>query len=140
MAKTLSTILKRDYSDDLDKIKTSANQEGIHILMFWSKEEEEEDNNQMTNCPERFFDSVTMSVMESPMLLNQSKVTVDESTLAYLLLQKSPQCPFTRTPLGQDSFCFLLDLLEDINAWRRSIKQGSSSHHNEKSEAVGEEA
>ncbi|KAK4289289.1 hypothetical protein Pmani_037732 [Petrolisthes manimaculis] len=120
-SKTLLTILKRDYGEELNKINTSATKADIRIFLLPQAEEDD-----MANCPDRLVDGVTMSVMESPVLLHKSQVTVDESTLVYLLLQKSPQCPFTRTPLHHDSFCRLPDLQQEIHAWR---KEGSCSHH-----------
>ncbi|KAK3866829.1 hypothetical protein Pcinc_027662 [Petrolisthes cinctipes] len=120
-SKTLLTILKRDYGEELNRINSSATKADIQIFLLPQAEEDD-----MANCPDRLLDGVTMSVMESPVLLHKSQVTVDESTLVYLLLQKSPQCPFTRTPLHHDSFCRLPDLQQEIHAWR---KEGSCSHH-----------
>ncbi|KAK3866825.1 hypothetical protein Pcinc_027659 [Petrolisthes cinctipes] len=92
-SKTLLTILKRDYGEDLNRINRSGCEEGIQILLFMSQAKDDD----LANCPDRLLDGVTMSVMESPVLLHKSQVTVDESTLVYLLLQKSPQCSFTLT-------------------------------------------
>ncbi|KAK3891837.1 hypothetical protein Pcinc_004307 [Petrolisthes cinctipes] len=83
-----------------------------------------------TQCPERFVDGVTQLMIESPVLLQTSQVTVDETTLVYLLLQKSPRCPFTRTTLDQHSFCRLPELQQEIHAWRTNVSTTSHHHNN----------
>ncbi|KAK3891846.1 hypothetical protein Pcinc_004316 [Petrolisthes cinctipes] len=67
--------------------------------------------------------------MESPVLLQTSQVTVDETTLVYLLLQKSPRCPFTRTTLDQHSFCRLPELQQEIHAWRTNVSTTTTLSH-----------
>ncbi|KAK3890980.1 hypothetical protein Pcinc_005147 [Petrolisthes cinctipes] len=80
----------------------------------------------------RFVDGVTQSMMESPVLLQTSQVTVDETTLVYLLLQKSPRCPFTRATFDQHSFCRLPELQQEIHNWKTdaSTTSSTSQHHN----------
>ncbi|KAK3891833.1 hypothetical protein Pcinc_004303 [Petrolisthes cinctipes] len=78
----------------------------------------------------RFVDGVTQLMMESPVLLQTSQMTVDETALVYLLLQKSPRCPFTRTTLDQHSFCRLPELQLEIHAWRTNVSTTSHHHNN----------
>ncbi|KAK4289290.1 hypothetical protein Pmani_037733 [Petrolisthes manimaculis] len=47
-SKTLLTILKWDYGENLNRINRSANEEGIQLLIFMPQDEED-----MANCPER---------------------------------------------------------------------------------------
>ncbi|KAK3891848.1 hypothetical protein Pcinc_004318 [Petrolisthes cinctipes] len=105
----------------MDKIRWSASHFGFQMPVITPDED-----HATTQCPERFVDGVTQLMMESPVLLQTSQVTVDETTLVYLLLQKSPLCPFIRTTLDQHSFCRLLK--QEIHAWRTNVS--TTSHHN----------
>lgn len=114
-SRSLVTVLEKDFNEELISIDKSASRIGIRMpFQFKAKKVDTSD------CPESFTDGLTYSVMDSPVLLKVSQVTVDEKTLVYLLLQDSPLCPFTRTPLHHDSFCRLSDLQQKIHAWRKA--------------------
>lgn len=112
-SQSLAAEFRRNHSEELNRISNSASK--ANIDMHYLVQAENEDT---AECPESFIDGLTMSVMEAPVLLRRAQMTVDEATLVHLLLQKSPQCPFTRTPLHHDSFCRLPDLQQEIRAWR----------------------
>lgn len=112
-SQSLAAVIRRNHIGELYSIVNSASKADID--MHYLLETEIEDT---ADCPERFTDGLTLSVMESPVFLQRAQMTVDETTLVYLLLQKSPQCPFTRTPLHHNSFSRLPDLQQEIHAWR----------------------
>ncbi|KAK3849825.1 hypothetical protein Pcinc_043433 [Petrolisthes cinctipes] len=115
---SLVSTLRKDHGEELDRISQHTYRMGIPLQFL----PEAIDDDTTINCPERFVDSLTFSVMEAPVLLKTSQVTVDEATLLYLLLQEPSLCPFTRTPLhhDDDSFCRLPDLQHEIQVWRAS--------------------
>ncbi|KAK3891840.1 hypothetical protein Pcinc_004311 [Petrolisthes cinctipes] len=121
----LVQLLGRDHSQEMDKIRWSASNFGFQMPVITPDED-----HVTTQCPERFVDGVTQLMIESPVLLQTSQVTVDETTLVYLLLQKSPRCPFTRTTLDQHSFCRLPELQQEIHAWRTNVSTTSHHHNN----------
>lgn len=110
----LVTVLERDFIKDADSIWRRASRIGIKMPFHLTCKDA-----RTPDCPENFADALTYSVMDSPVLLKKSQVTVDERTLVYLLLKESPLCPFTRTPLQNDSFCRLPHLQQKIRAWRK---------------------
>ncbi|KAK3888622.1 hypothetical protein Pcinc_007347 [Petrolisthes cinctipes] len=118
----LVQVLTRDHNQEMDKIRRSASDLGFQMPVLTPNED-----HIITQCPERFVDGVTQSIMESPVLLQTSQVTVDETTLVYLLLQKSPRCPFTRATLDQHSFCRLPELQQEIHDWKTDASTTSST-------------
>ncbi|KAK3864856.1 hypothetical protein Pcinc_029481 [Petrolisthes cinctipes] len=124
-SKTLAQLLMADHKEELVKITG-----GDFIPQDLAQSSQVAEN-----CPERFLDGLTQTPMESPVLLRRSQVTVDETTLVYLLLQKAPQCPFTRTPLHYGSFCRIPKLHQEIHAWRTTGRLNVD--HQEPSSSAG---
>ncbi|KAK3854176.1 hypothetical protein Pcinc_039328 [Petrolisthes cinctipes] len=112
-SQSLVQLLGRDHSQEMKQIRWSASNFGFQMPIITPDED-----HVTTQCPQRFVDGVTQTMMESPVLLQTSQVTVDETTLVYLLVQKSPRCPFTCETLDQHSFCLLPQLQQEIQAWR----------------------
>ncbi|XP_071552338.1 uncharacterized protein [Panulirus ornatus] len=119
---SVAAALRRDHGQTLADLSIRALdlQYSLYRLTQGNEESTEE-------CPERFMDSVTQTVMEAPVMLASSNMVVDESTLMHLLLV-SPKDPFTRQPLDQGSYTRLPDLRAEIDAWRNS--RGGSHHTN----------
>ncbi|XP_045624606.1 uncharacterized protein [Procambarus clarkii] len=111
----ISRVLRIRYGELLSSLNKQVAVTGFHFNNFPTPEESTEE------CPEQFVDSLTQAVMEAPVLLQSSKMVVDESTLVHLLLE-FPSDPFTRCPLDPGSFSRLPDLQADIAAWRNTSR------------------
>ncbi|XP_069180518.1 uncharacterized protein [Procambarus clarkii] len=111
----ISRVLRIRYAELLSSLNEKVAVTGFHFNNFPTPEESTEE------CPEQFVDKLTQVVMEAPVLLQSSKIVVDESTLVRLLLE-SPSDPFTRCPLDPGSFSRLPDLQADIAAWRNTSR------------------
>lgn len=69
------------------------------------------------DCPEEFLDPLMFTMMEDPVILPASKVTVDRSTIVAHLLSDTTD-PFNRTPLSIDMVIENSDLKKKINQWK----------------------
>ena len=69
------------------------------------------------DVPEDFMDPIMMTPMTDPVVLPDSKATVDRSTAIRHLLA-SPTDPFTRTPLSLEDLQEDLALRMRIATWR----------------------
>ena len=80
--------------------------------------EEEE----MGDVPDEFLDPLMFTLMEDPVILPTSRITVDRSTIVSHLLSDSTD-PFNRTPLTIDQVKPDEDIKAKIAAWKASKKK-----------------
>ncbi|XP_061072260.1 ubiquitin conjugation factor E4 A [Conger conger] len=92
-----------------DKIKSLADQQ----------QQEEET---YSDAPDEFLDPIMSTVMQDPVLLPSSHVTVDRSTIARHLLSDQTD-PFNRSPLTMDQIRPNEDLKQRILQWLAERKQ-----------------
>lgn len=64
----------------------------------------------LDSAPDEFLDEMTNELMKDPVMLPNSKMILDRSTIERLLMEK-PVDPYDRTPLSKDQL---------IPRWRRS--------------------
>jgi ubiquitin conjugation factor E4 B len=74
---------------------------------------------QLGEIPDDFLDPLMSTLMEDPVILPGSKVTVDRSTIMHHLLQNSND-PFDRSPLDASMLKEDTSLKEKIQAWKSS--------------------
>lgn len=109
-------VLRLDHAQYLSSLGKKAADSNIFFHHFPVPYQESSEE-----VPEEFRDSVTLAVMEAPVLLHSSKMVTDESTLIRLLLESGLD-PFTRCPLDQGSYSRLPQLQADILAWKETTK------------------
>lgn len=63
----------------------------------------------LDSAPDEFLDEMTNELMKDPVMLPNSKMILDRSTIERLLMEK-PVDPYDRTPLSKDQL---------IPRWRR---------------------
>ena len=63
----------------------------------------------LDSAPDEFLDEMTNELMKAPVMLPNSKMILDRSTIERLLMEK-PVDPYDRTPLSKDQL---------IPRWRR---------------------
>lgn len=93
------------------------------------KAEDDEDEAELGEVPDEFLDPVMFSLMEEPVILPTSKVTIDLSTIKSHLLS-DPKDPFNRTPLTLDQVIPNTELKEKIAAWKASQREKRQSGAN----------
>jgi len=69
------------------------------------------------DAPDEFMDPLMMTVMDDPVILPGSKVTVDRATIMNHLLQNSND-PFDRSPLEASQLKDNVELREKVKAWK----------------------
>jgi len=79
-----------------------------------AKEEEE-----LGEAPDEFLDPLMQTLMDDPVLLTTSNVTVDRSTIEQHLLNSKID-PFNRAPLSIDMIKPAVELKAKIDAWKAS--------------------
>ena len=72
------------------------------------------------DVPEEFVDPIMMTPMSDPVVLPDSKATIDRSTAIRHLLA-SPTDPFTRTPLSLEDLHEDIGLRMRITSWRSKL-------------------
>ena len=72
------------------------------------------------DVPEEFVDPIMMTPMSDPVVLPDSKATIDRSTAIRHLLA-SPTDPFTRTPLSLEDLHEDMALRMRIASWRSKL-------------------
>ncbi|KAJ3028979.1 UNVERIFIED_CONTAM: hypothetical protein HDU68_000419 [Siphonaria sp. JEL0065] len=84
-------------------------------LWFWSAE-----------IVHVFLDPLMATLMEDPVILPTSNITVDRSTIITQLLS-NPLDPFNRMPLTIDMVVPNVELKQQIDAWRKQQKSGHAT-------------
>ncbi len=74
---------------------------------------------ELGDVPDDFLDPVLYTLMEDPVILPTSNVTVDRTMIKTHLLS-DPHDPFNRQPLSIADVVPNVELKERIDAWRRS--------------------
>ncbi|KAF9170198.1 hypothetical protein BGX20_009313 [Mortierella sp. AD010] len=95
------------------------------------KLQEAEDEEELGEIPDEFLDPLLYSLMEDPVLLPTSNISIDRSTIKSHLLSDSTD-PFNRKPLKIGDVIDNVELREKIQEWKRSQKskknQQSADH------------
>lgn len=90
------------------------------------RQSEEDEEMELGEIPDEFLDPLMFTLMEDPVILPTSKVSIDRSTIKSHLLS-DPTDPFNRSPLK------LEDVIEDVELKQRifEFKKGKKSHPSE---------
>jgi ubiquitin conjugation factor E4 B len=81
------------------------------------KEAEDQEELDFGEPPEDYVDPLLASLMEDPVILPTSKVTIDRSTIISHLLS-DPNDPFNRAPLKIEAVIPNVELKKQIDAWK----------------------
>ncbi|KAF2491056.1 ubiquitin conjugation factor E4 [Lophium mytilinum] len=91
--------------------------EQLAIVIQNTKEAEDQEELDFGEVPDEFTDPLLASLMEDPVILPTSKVTIDRSTIQSHLLS-DPNDPFNRSPLKIEDVIPNEELKAQINAWK----------------------
>ncbi|KAJ3082921.1 hypothetical protein HDU99_001175 [Rhizoclosmatium hyalinum] len=105
-------------SRDLDELHAFVKK--VEDVIRNTQVEEEE----LGDIPDEFLDPLMASLMEDPVILPTSNITVDRSTIITQLLS-NPLDPFNRKPLTIDMVIPNVELKQQIEAWRKQQKSGN---------------
>ncbi|KAK6205368.1 ubiquitin elongating factor core-domain-containing protein [Scheffersomyces amazonensis] len=83
---------------------------------------EENEELELGDIPDEFLDPLMYTLMEDPVKLPSSKISIDRSTIKAHLLSDSTD-PFNRMPLKLDDVIDDIELREKIEEFKRSKKQ-----------------
>lgn len=72
----------------------------------------------MSDCPDEFLDPLMYMVMEDPVILPRSRISIDKKTIQQHLLN-DPTDPFNRTPLTFEEVIPDVELKAKIDAYKR---------------------
>mgnify|MGYP003365443375 FL=1 len=72
----------------------------------------------MSDCPDEFLDPLMYIVMEDPVILPRSRISIDKKTIQQHLLN-DPTDPFNRTPLKFEEVIPDVELKAKIDAYKR---------------------
>ncbi|KAF2184279.1 hypothetical protein K469DRAFT_633596 [Zopfia rhizophila CBS 207.26] len=86
-----------------------------------AKEEADLEEQDLGEIPQEFEDPLMATLMEDPVILPTSRITVDRSTIRSHLLS-DPNDPFNRVPLTFDQIIPNTELKEKIQAWKAEKK------------------
>ena len=106
-------------------------------MLFRSKEIDNQAEEDLGEIPDEFSDPIMGSLMEDPVILPMSRLTVDRSTIRAHLLS-SPLDPFNRQPLKIEDVIPDTELLKKIQAWKEERKAAAKKVIEDKME--GEKA
>ncbi|KAI8362010.1 ubiquitin elongating factor core-domain-containing protein [Mortierella sp. GBAus27b] len=85
------------------------------------RQQEALDEEEMGEIPDEFLDPLLFTLMEDPVLLPTSNISIDRSTIKSHLLSDSTD-PFNRAPLSIGDVIDNVELREKIQAWKASLK------------------
>ncbi|KAI3636711.1 hypothetical protein MIR68_004978 [Amoeboaphelidium protococcarum] len=86
------------------------------------KAEDQQEEEDLGEVPDEYLDPLMFSLMEDPVILPTSKITVDRSTITSHLLSDSTD-PFNRRPLSIDMVQPNEELRAQIQSWKLSKKR-----------------
>jgi ubiquitin conjugation factor E4 B len=86
-----------------------------------AKAEDEEEEEDYGDVPDEYLDPLVYTIMEDPVILPASRVTIDRSTIRSHLLS-DPNDPFNRMPLKVEDVIPNTELKEKIEAYKRERK------------------
>jgi len=81
-----------------------------------TKRREEEGEVELGEIPDDFLDPLMATLMEDPVILPSSRVTIDRQTIRIHLLG-NPLDPFNRSPLKVEDVISNTELKNQIQAW-----------------------
>ncbi|KAH0613172.1 uncharacterized protein H6S33_009552 [Morchella sextelata] len=90
-----------------------------------TKRREEEGEEELGEIPDDFLDPLMATLMEDPVILPSSKVSIDRQTIKVHLLS-DPKDPFNREPLKIEDVIPNTELKEQIEAWIKERRAGNS--------------
>ncbi|KAF9935087.1 hypothetical protein BGZ65_003503 [Modicella reniformis] len=90
----------------------------------------ERDEEELGEIPDEFLDPLLYSLMEDPVLLPTSNISIDRSTIKSHLLSDTTD-PFNRMPLTIGDVIDNVELREKIQAWKVSQKSSRRQHQAE---------
>lgn len=90
-----------------------------------TKRREEEGEEELGEIPDDFLDPLMATLMEDPVILPSSKVTIDRQTIKVHLLS-DPKDPFNREPLKIEDVIPNTELKGQIEAWVKERRAGNS--------------
>ncbi|KAG2731032.1 hypothetical protein G9P44_006181 [Scheffersomyces stipitis] len=85
------------------------------------RQEDEDEEMELGEVPDEFLDPLMYTVMEDPVVLPTSKISIDRSTIKAHLLS-DPTDPFNRMPLKMEDVVDDVELKEKILAFKRDKK------------------
>lgn len=103
-----------------------------------AKEMDEQAEEDLGEVPEEFTDPLMDTLMEDPVILPMSKITVDRSTIRSHLLN-DPKDPFNRQPLKIEDVIPNTKLLEKIKTWKEERKAAAKQSIEDKMDIDGPE-
>lgn len=106
------TSVQNDVISRFLEFGRSADQERISV---------EQEELEMGEIPDEFLDPLMYTLMEDPVVLPGSKITIDRSTIKAHLLS-DPTDPFNRMPLKLEEVVDDVEMREKIAQWRGSRK------------------
>ncbi|KAG0374728.1 hypothetical protein BGX24_010026 [Mortierella sp. AD032] len=86
---------------------------------------EAQDEEELGDIPDEFLDPLLYTLMEDPVILPTSKMSIDRSTIKSHLLSDSTD-PFNRKPLNIADVVDDVDLRDKIQAWKASQRKKST--------------
>ncbi|KAI9339915.1 ubiquitin elongating factor core-domain-containing protein [Obelidium mucronatum] len=84
------------------------------------------EDEELGEIPDEYLDPLMATLMEDPVILPTSNITVDRSTIITQLLS-NPLDPFNRKPLTIDMVIPNTELKQQIDAWRKQQKSGNAT-------------
>ena len=93
----------------------------LKVRFVEAKAREDEEEEDLGEAPEEFMDPLLWALMEDPVILPISRVTVDRSTIQSHLLS-DPNDPFNRTPLKIEDVIDDTEKKAAIVAWKTEMK------------------
>jgi ubiquitin conjugation factor E4 B len=91
-----------------------------------AKEVEDQEEMDFGEPPDAFQDPLLFTLMEDPVILPISKITIDRSTIQSHLLS-DPHDPFNRTPLKIEDVIPDAERKAEIQAWKEEMRAKSKA-------------
>ncbi|KAI3404279.2 ufd2 [Candida oxycetoniae] len=88
---------------------------------------EENEELELGEVPDEFLDPLMFTLMEDPVILPSSKISIDRSTIKAHLLSDATD-PFNRMPLKLENVIDDVELKEKINAFKKQKKEAKQNN------------
>lgn len=86
------------------------------------EQQQKEDQEALIDPPDEFLDPIMSTIMQDPVVLPSSKVSIDRTTIARHLLSDQTD-PFNRSPLSMDLIKPDVELKAKIDAWVKKKRE-----------------
>ena len=93
----------------------------VNIGLKKAEERWKEKKVEYDDAPDEFLDPITTELMEDPVILPQSKITLDRITIETQLLS-CPEDPYTRSPLKKEDLIPNVELKNKIDQYKKNKK------------------